>query len=247
MEATHFHQARRSTCALFASGIGFVATIAGAWAADDPLPPDPSAAPIPVVADVAAAQAVLKKALASGQALVSDLQVSEKGDPTRCKIVCAKPAEPLAPGRYRPHALVATTPQNDLISEAVVMFLWFRGSYRNFEPAEYFPEPGKLAPVHYDFTLDKPNDLPVEISWLVGDSKLNPDDGQAARGKYLAKRKNFMLQSKLKPPTLKLDDQATDAAADRWWRSAPIRSPSSPAPPAARRRICGISPRHRRR
>lgn len=197
-----------------ACGIGLIGMLASARGAEEPMAPDPSAAPIPVVANAAAAQAVLDKALASGQALVSDLQIGEKGDPNRCKIVCAKPAEPLAPGRYRLHALVATTPQNDLISEAIVMFLWIRGSYRGFEPAEFFPEPGKLAPVHYDFTLDKPDDFPVHISWLVGDSKLDPGDGNGARGKYYAKRKNFMLQSKLKPPKMSLGDQATDDAAD---------------------------------
>ena len=182
--------------------------------AESPPPPAPSENPIPVVADAAAAQAALDKALASGQALVADLTRGSLKDPNRCPLVRAKPAEPLSPGRYRLHALVASTPQNSIISEAVTLFVWIRGRYRGFEPKEFFPEPGKLAPVHFDFTLDKPEPFRVDFDWLVGDSKLdrNLELGRARKA-YHDQRQNFLNQlSRKDGPDMSVHKPAPDDA-----------------------------------
>jgi hypothetical protein len=199
-----------------ACGVGLLGTPAVAWGAEEPVAPDPSQTPIPVVSDAAAAQAVLDKALASGKAFVADLKVGEKGDPFRAKIVGAKPAEALSPGRYRLHALVATTPQNDLISEAMSLFVFVEGRYRGFEPAEHFPEPGKLAPVRFDFVVNKPGDFKIFMSWLLGDSKLDmgryPSIAEA-RAAYRKDRQNFINKLQLKGgPQVGLGAAAADDA-----------------------------------
>jgi hypothetical protein len=219
-----------------ACGVGLIGTPAVAWGAEEPVAPDPSQTPIPVVSDAAAAQAVLDKALASGKAFVADLKVGEKGDPFRAKIVGAKPAEALSPGRYRLHALVATTPQSDLISEAVSLFVFVEGRYRGFEPAEYFPEPGKLAPVRFDFVVDKPGDFKIFMSWLLGDSKLDMgrygDLGQA-RTAYRSDRKNFINKLQLKGgPQVELgaapaDDAEFDELMDDVAGKAKVFAPRS--------------------
>jgi len=201
---------------LFACALGLIGTLAPAWGAVKTVPLIPSAAPIPVVTDAAAAQAELDKALASGQALVADLTISDgKSTPARCPLVRAKNAEPLPPGRYRLHALVATTPQDNIVSEAVTLFVWIRGRYRGFEPKEFFSEPGKLAPVHFDFTLDKPEQVEVCLDWLVGESVSSglPGNRGDQIGAYHKSRQNFILQLGLKNgPDMGMDKPSADDA-----------------------------------
>jgi hypothetical protein len=184
--------------------------------AESPPPPAPSKTSIPVVAGAAGAQAALDKALASGQALVADLTRSDnKNVPARCPLVRSKTELP--PGRYRLHALVATTPQDNIISEAVTLFVLIRGSYRAFEPKEWFPQPGKLAPVHFDFMVDKPGQVEVCLDWLVGESKLDMNGYGGQKGPaiqaYHGQRQNFINQLELKDgPGMSMNEAAPEAA-----------------------------------
>jgi formylglycine-generating enzyme required for sulfatase activity len=183
---------------LFGCGVGLVETLAMAAGVDRPAPPAPSETPIPVVAGAAAAQAALDQALASGQALVADLTLSDpKNIPAKCQMIRAKPAEPLPPGRYRLHALVASTAHDNIIGEAVLLWVSVRGRGQAYERAYSFPKPGKLVPVYFDFTLEKPDDFAVAMEWVVGDSAAagypgSPDDKRKA---YDQKRRKFIDDS----------------------------------------------------
>lgn len=201
MNAKQKRWCRRCVSKILVGALGLAGTLAPAWGAAKKEPPAPSDAPVPVVVGAAAAQAALDKAQASGQAFVADLTISDgKSLPARCQVVRARPAELVAPGRYRLHALVATTPQDNIISEAVTLFVWIRGRYRSFEPKEFFPEPGKLAPVHFDFTLDKSEPFKVGFDWLVGESVSSRYPGNRADqvGAYNKARQDFILQLGLK-------------------------------------------------
>jgi hypothetical protein len=208
------HRYRHGFSRLFVCALGVAGTLVPVWGAGPKPPLDPSDTPVPVVAGAVAAQAVLDKALASGQALVADLTRSDnKSTPARCRLVKAKSAEPLTPGRYRLHALVATTPQDNIVSEAVTLFVWIRGRYRGFEPKEFFAEPGKLAPVHFDFTLDKPEPFDVCFDWLVGESVSSGYPGGKAEqvGAYNKARNNFILQLGLKGgPDMSMNKPSVD-------------------------------------
>ena len=206
------HLCRTLAFRIFGSAVGLAGTLAVAQTADQKTPLIPNNNPVPVVADAAAAQAALDKALASGQALVVDLTRGSLKDPNRCPLVRSKTE--LSPGRYRLHALVATTPQTDIISEAVTLFVGIRGRYRGFEPKEWFPQPGKLSPVHFDFTLDKPEPFDVCFDWLVGDSKLDRNlELGPARKSYFNSRQNFILQLGLKNgPEMSLKGPVPDVA-----------------------------------
>jgi hypothetical protein len=213
---------RRHLCSLaklFVGGVGLVATLAVAWGADRPVWPDPSKTPVPVVEGAAAAQAELDKALASGKALIADLTIDDgKYVPPRCPMVRAKTAEVLPPGRYRLHALVATTPQDNIISEAVTVFLWVRGRYKEYEPKEYFPEPGKLSPLHFDITLDKPEQFEVCFDWKVGESvsKTCPGGKGEQIAAYHKKRQAAINQLGVKDaPDMSMNEPApADAGLD---------------------------------
>ena len=230
---------------LFAGGVGLVGALAVAWGAAPPAPPAPSDTPIPVVADAAAAQAALDQARAAGQALIADLTLDDGRMPARCTMVRAKPAAPLPPGRYRLHALVASTPHDSIIGEAVTLFVWVRGRYRGFEPTACFPEPGKLAPVHFDFTVDKPEPFDICFDWLVGDSISDgyPGDKGAQRSAYQAKRQNFINQLSLKNgPAMSLHGPAPDDAG----LGGALDDPSGKAKRLAPRPLTGAGlPAHR--
>ena len=206
------HTCRTFAFSIFGSAVGLAGTLAVAQTADQKTPLIPNNNPVPVVASAAAAQGELDKSLASGQALVADLTRGSLKDPNRCPLVRSKTE--LSPGRYRLHALVATTPQDTIVSEAVTLFVSIRGRYRGFEPKEFFPEPGKLAPVHFDFTLDKPEQVEVCLDWLVGDSKLDRNlDLGLARNAYHNSRQNFILQLGLKNgPEMSLKGPGPDVA-----------------------------------
>jgi hypothetical protein len=149
-----------------------------------------------VEASAASTQAALDKALASGQALVADLTLGQEG-----QLVRATPADVLPPGRYRLHALVASTSHDQLLGEAVALRLAAGGSQNVFDPKRWFSEPGKLAPVRLDFVLDKPGRIPVAADWIVGDSKLDRQKYRelvAARKAYLAQRQNALNQLSLR-------------------------------------------------
>ena len=118
--------------------------------------PGPNETPVAVVASAAVAQAALDKAQASGQALIADLTLGHEG-----QLVRAKTAEPLSPGRYRLHALVACTAKDQVLGEGVALRLVAGGSQGVFDPKPWVPEQGKLAAAHLDFIVDKPGQIPV--------------------------------------------------------------------------------------
>ncbi len=180
-----------------------LATAPAAVAAERQVPP-PNAAPIPVVQSAAAAEAASERALQAGQALVADLTLGHEG-----KIAQAQPAEPLAPGRYRLHALAASAPHDHIVSEAVTLRLSAGETSAQFERQKAFPAAGRLAPVHLDFVVRAPGAVRITAEWLVGDSKIdrdryrNIDEGRRA---YRAQRQNALNQLSMKTPA--------DAAAD---------------------------------
>ena len=61
----------------------------------------------------------------------------------------------------RLHALVACTAKDHLLGEAVALRLVAGGSQDAPYPKPWVPEQGKLAPVHLDFVVDKPGQIPV--------------------------------------------------------------------------------------
>lgn len=191
---------------LFASGVWLTATLAVAWGADRPAP-HANTDPIPVVASTAAAGAALTEALQAGLVLVVDLGLGHEG-----QVVRAESAVPLAPGRYRLHALVASTPHDHILGEAVALRLAVGPATNVFEPPRWFPEPGRLAPVHLDFVVDKPGPVAVAADWLVGDSKLDRNRYRQldeARRAYLAQRQNALNQLRLQGGPDKAMSEAT--------------------------------------
>lgn len=124
--------------------------------------PAPSEVPVAVVADATAAQAALDKAAASRQGLVADLTLGHEG-----KLVRSKSAAPLAPGRYRLHALVAITAKGEPLGEGVAVRLAAGEKQKVLDPGGWIPEQGKLAPVLMDFVVDKPGSIPVTAEWIV--------------------------------------------------------------------------------
>ncbi|MBM4142447.1 MAG: hypothetical protein FJ225_02465 [Lentisphaerae bacterium] len=156
-----------------------VALAAAAQAAKAPAP-RPGEVPVAVAADAASVRTALDKARASGQALVADLTLGHEG-----QIVRAKTSESLSPGRYRLHALVGSTGQDQVLGKAVVLRVVAGGSKCVFAAASWFPEQGKLAPVYFDFVVDKPGQLPIAVDWGVGESET-----AASLPAYLAQRQN---------------------------------------------------------
>jgi formylglycine-generating enzyme required for sulfatase activity len=205
---------------LLACGVGLIPSLAVAAGPDRPAPPPPSETPIPVVAGAAEAQAALDKALASGQALVADLTCSDpKSIPAKCRMVLAKAAEPLPPGRYRLHALVGSTAHDTIIGEGILLWMSVQGSGKGFDRPYFFPKPGKLMPVWFDFTLEKPDAVTVNVEWVVSESASagfgSPDDKRKAyddnRWKFID---DYFAREAVKSlkggPNASLDDPALD-------------------------------------
>jgi hypothetical protein len=145
--------------------------------------PGPNEAPVAVVADAASAQAALDKARASGQALMVDVTLGHEG-----QLVRAKTAEPLSPGRYRLHALVACTAKDAVIGEGVALRLAAGGSQGVCDPGAWIPKQGGLNAGHLDFIVDKPGQIPVAADWIVRD----------ASKEAIARRQNAINQLSLK-------------------------------------------------
>lgn len=222
--------------------VAVLLTLTAAWAADRTVP-RASAEPVPVVASVVAAQAVLEQARQSGQGLVADLTLGQEG-----QLVRAVSAEPLAPGRYRLHALIASTPRDHILTEAVALRLTAGAATNVFEPPKWFPESGKLAPVHLDVVVEKPGVLTLSADWLVGDTKLDRNKNKelaAARRAYLAQRQNALNQTKLKSGSDAAVAGATDdgLGEDQAAAEAPHLKPQPLAGnslPTYRLVLCGL-------
>ena len=98
--------------------VAVLVVVAGARAAGPaakPAAPPPNQAAIKVVETEAAAKAAIEKARTSGTGLVADLALGHEG-----QLVRAESAESLPQGRYRLHALVARSPHDHILAEAVV-------------------------------------------------------------------------------------------------------------------------------
>jgi len=180
---------------LFVWIVALAGALASAWGADR-FAPRVNTEPIPVVASMAAAQAALEQARQSGLGLVTDLALGQEG-----QLIGAVSAAPLAPGRYRLHALVARAPQDHILTEAVALRLAAGAATNVFDPPRWFPEAGKLAPVYLDVVVEKPGALAISADWLVGDTKLDRQKYRelaAARKAYLAQRQNAINQLSLR-------------------------------------------------
>jgi len=175
--------------------------------------PAPDETPIPVVAGAAAVETAIDAARRSAQALIADLALGHEGP-----LVRATTAEALIPGRYRLHALVASTPHDHILAEAVALRLEAGGSANVFDPPRWFPEPGTLAAVRLDLVVREAGPLTVAADWLVGDSKLDRrrhrDEAEARRA-YLALRQNAINQLALRDgPGAMVTDAPPDAMDD---------------------------------
>jgi hypothetical protein len=185
--------------------MGF-AWISGAAERPSPLP---DATPVPMVQGEAAVKTGQDQARQAGKGLVADLTLGQEGG-----LVSAPSSVPLKPGRYRLHALVASTPQNHILAEAVALRLKAGASGGVFDPRR-FPKAGELAPVILDFTVREPGVVTIAADWLVGDSKLdretyrNPDE---ARRVYLGQRQNALNQLSLKANQAAGPAETEDAA-----------------------------------
>ncbi|MBM4142427.1 MAG: hypothetical protein FJ225_02365 [Lentisphaerae bacterium] len=190
--------------AVFASGAAALAATNAA--------PAPNETPIAVVAEAASVQAAFDKARASGLALVADLTLGHEG-----QLVRAMTAEPLAPGQYRLHALVACVAPdengyNQLLGGSIALRLVFGGGGEVLLPSRApKTESGGLrlaaggiqgivqpkrwdpkqepAPVHFDFMVDRSGQMPVAIDWFVRDVSVNHEI-RPAKGYELTGRQN---------------------------------------------------------
>jgi len=175
--------------------VGFAGLGDSVRAAEE-LPPLPSDSPIPVVPGPAAVQTALDRAKRTGQALMADLSSGHDG-----QLVRAPSAGPLPPGRYRLHALVASTPHDHILVDAVALRMAAGQSATTFERQNQFPAPGELTPVFLDFSVADRGPVAISVDWFVGDTQLDRqryrDDNQA-RQVYRAQRQNAINQYILK-------------------------------------------------
>jgi hypothetical protein len=186
--------------------------------AKDRPPVPPNTTPIPVVSSMTDAETALETARRAGTALVADLTRGHEG-----LVVRAATASPLAPGRYRLHALVATTPHEHILVDAVAVRLTAGANSDTFERMRKFPRPGKPAPVSLDFTVQDAGAVPITAAWFVGDSMLD-------RNKYQQlgdARKAYRLERQVAIDRLLLNDDP-----ERQHDIAP--DPADGQPPALR-------------
>jgi len=168
----------------------------GAHAAAVAAAPRPSEVAIKVVDTEAAAKAAFEQARKAGTGLVADLSLGQEG-----QLVRAQSAQALSPGRYRLHAVVARSPHDSMLAEAVALKLTAGPAANVFDPPRWFPAVGELAPVSLDVVVDKPGNLSIAADWIVGDTKLDRQKYRElaeARRAYLAQRQNAINQLKLK-------------------------------------------------
>ena len=174
-----------------------------------PATPPPNNAAIKVVENEAAAKAALEQARKEGTGLVADLALGQEG-----QLVRAESAASLHPGRYRLHALVARTPHDHILAEAVALRLAAGPATNVFDPPRWFPAAGTLAPVRLDLVVDKPGKLTIAADWIVGDTKLDREkyrDVAEARRAYRAQRQSAINQVGLKGgPDMSLQQSAAD-------------------------------------
>lgn len=174
-----------------------------------PATPPPNNAAIKVVENEAAAKAALEQARKEGTGLVADLALGQEG-----QLVRAESAASLHPGRYRLHALVARTPHDHILAEAVALRLAAGPATNVFDPPRWFPAAGTLAPVRLDLVVDKPGKLTIAADWIVGDTKLDRMTHPKladARNAYNAKRQSAINQVGLKGgPDMSLQQSAPD-------------------------------------
>ncbi len=162
-------------------------------AADAPLP---AADPIPVVSSPGTAEKAIAAARAAQRGYAVDLTTGSSGT-----ILKAASKTKLAPGRYRLHALVATTPHDNFIVDAVELVLQVNKASRRFERQKAFPKPGKLRSVYMDFAVKAGPPVLIKAGWFVGDSMLDLKGGlkrHQARKVYAAQRQNALNMLKLK-------------------------------------------------
>jgi len=176
-------------CVMTAGMLCHVMPATGAGAAPTVEPND---APIPVFDTAAAVDAAFEQARQSGRGLVADLTLGYAGTIAR-----APSAKPLAPGRYRLHAWVASQPHDHIISEAVTLRLGVGDASNTYAPRQSFPKPGTLAPVRLDFVVREPGPVRITAAWFVGDSHLDRQrhrDIGPARQAYRAQRQSALDQ-----------------------------------------------------
>ncbi|HOF88093.1 MAG TPA: hypothetical protein PLZ36_08335, partial [Armatimonadota bacterium] len=134
-------------------------------------------APAPVVADGAASQAFIARALAAGRCVAVDTEVDKDG-----VLLAGAPEAPLAPGRYRLHVLLSRAPLGDRYSNAVEVTIKAGDVAHRVNPLRY-ALPNAFIHVPVDFTV-KPGsrDVGYAVSWRVSPEakKLHKTGGAAA-------------------------------------------------------------------
>jgi hypothetical protein len=191
---------------------GLVISLGRPVSANERPPVPPNTTPVPVVRTLADAETALETARRSGTALVADLTRGQTG-----VIVQAVPATALAPGRYRLHALAATTPHAHILVEAVALRLTAGPSTDTFDRVRSFQQPGTLAPVYLDFLVKETGAVAIRAEWLVGDSMLDRQKHkqlEEARRAYRGLRQQALDQLLLADPE-HADELVPDPAEER--------------------------------
>ena len=174
--------------------------------------PLPSKTPVPLVGDATAAEVALAAAREAGTGLVADLALGHRG-----QLVVAEPAIALPPGRYRLHALVASTPHDHILVEAVALRLSAGKISATMERRDRFRTPGELSHVYLDFIAAKGEPTEIRFAWFVGDTALDRNryrDLGKARQAYRAQRQDAINQYALKHQTSEGADVGDDEAGD---------------------------------
>jgi hypothetical protein len=122
----------------------------------------------PVHATQVAADAAVAAAADETRGFAADLSRSQDG-----VVATLQSAEDLTPGRYRLHALVASTPHDHILAEAVDLHLRVLGAQARFERERVYPVPGEFAPVFLDFTVKESGPVTLAATWSVGDGALD--------------------------------------------------------------------------
>ncbi len=130
----------------------------------------------PVVADSAASQAFVAKALAAGRCWAVDTEVDKDG-----ALLSGAPDAPLAPGRYRLHVLLSRAPLGDRFSNAVEVTIKVGDVAQRVNPLRY-ALPNEFIHMPVDFSV-KPGDRDTgfAINWRVSPEakKLHKTGGAA--------------------------------------------------------------------
>jgi len=118
--------------------------------------------PAPLVANAAASNAFITRALAAGRCFAVDTEVDTEG-----KLLAGVPEDALDPGQYRLHVLLARAPLGDAFSQGVEVTITVNGDDHPVNPL-IFAMPDEFVDVPVDFLVTPgQRDHAYAITWRV--------------------------------------------------------------------------------